>query len=208
MPVVLGEANYEGEANPGTDGGSVGNLRKQEYWTLLSGGTGQFYGHFQTDRTNWSNLSQIDSVGVTQLRYLTSLFSTIHWWNLVPDQSHQLVTAGYGTYRASATDLHNSTYATTAWIPDGSVSLTFTPVSTTLTVAVSKFNSSVTARWWDPTSGVFTAVSGSPFPNTGVRNFTTPGMNGEGGSDWVLVLAATAGARAPSAPTNLKIQPK
>ena len=191
-PIFLGEANYEGEDDFGTDGGSLGNLRKQEYWTMLSGGIGQIYGNFQTDRTDWTSLSQIDTAGVAQLEYATRLFNTIPWWNLVPDQTHQIVTGGYGTYRANAIDISNSTYATTAWIPDGSASITFAPVATTLTVAISKFKGPITARWMDPTSGAFRTVNGSPFPNTGTTNFATPGNNNEGTSDWVLVLTTQA----------------
>ena len=198
MPIFLGEANYEGEHDPNTDGGSVRNLRKQEYWALLSGATGQIYGHFQTDRTDWSNLREIDTTGVTQLGYATRLFVGLAWWNLVPDQRHQIVTAGYGIFRSNATDLHNSTYATTAWIPDGSASITFAPVSTTLTVATYKFNGPITARWMDPTNGAFTVVQGSPFPNSGTRDFSTPGVNSEGSNDWVLVLATSAARPSPS----------
>jgi hypothetical protein len=38
------EANYEFERLPDTDGGLTQNLRRQEYWTMLSGATGQLYG--------------------------------------------------------------------------------------------------------------------------------------------------------------------
>ena len=194
-PVFMGEANYEGENLPGVDGGSLGNLRKQEYWTLTSGATGQLYGEFQTDQTDWTSLSQIDTPGVTQLSYATRLFNSVAWWNLVPDQTHQVVTAGYGTYRADALDISNSTYATTAWVPDGSVSITFAPVSTTLTLSMSKFKGAVTARWMDPTNGVFTTVNGSPFPNTGSRAFATPGNNSGGDADWLLVLTTQTTGR-------------
>jgi hypothetical protein len=37
------EANYEFERNANADGGSPANLRHQEYWTMLSGATGQLY---------------------------------------------------------------------------------------------------------------------------------------------------------------------
>jgi hypothetical protein len=194
-PTFMGEANYEGEHLSCCDGGSLRNLRLQEYWTLTSGATGQMYGEVQTDRTDWTNISQIDTTGVTQLGYATQLFASIPWWNLVPDQGHQIVTAGYGTYRTNTTQISTSTYATTAWIPDGSVSITFAPVSTTLRLATSKFKGPITARWMDPTNGTFTTISGSPFPNTGTTNFSTPGSNGEGSSDWVLVLTTQVAAR-------------
>ena len=46
--------------------------------------------------------------------------------------------------------------------------------------------------------GVYTTISGSPFANSGSRNFTTPGNNGTGTNAWVLVLE-TAGAEAKNA---------
>jgi hypothetical protein len=48
----------------------------------------------------------------------------------------------------------------------------------------------VTARWFDPTNGTFTATSGSPFTNSDSHEFTTPGNNSSGDSDWLLVLQA------------------
>jgi len=47
----------------------------------------------------------------------------------------------------------------------------------------------VTARWFDPTSATYTTVSGSPFTNTGTKQFTPPsGNHSDGANDWVLVL--------------------
>ena len=43
-PVFMVEANYEFEnVGPDTDGGSTQNLRRQEYWAMLSGAAGQLY---------------------------------------------------------------------------------------------------------------------------------------------------------------------
>ncbi len=58
----------------------------------------------------------------------------------------------------------------------------------TLTVNMAQLSGVATARWFNPTSGVYTTISGSPFANSGSRNFTTPGENGTGNNDWVLVL--------------------
>ena len=44
------EASYEGEHNPGAAAGTPLQLRMQEYWTMLSGATGQFYGNKYTWR--------------------------------------------------------------------------------------------------------------------------------------------------------------
>jgi hypothetical protein len=47
-------------------------------------------------------------------------------------------------------------------------------------------------RWYDPASGKFRPIEGSPLPNRGNRQFTTPGNNadGPGNQDWVLLLEA------------------
>jgi hypothetical protein len=47
-PVFLVEANHEFQHIIHTDGGSLGNLRRQEYSTMLSGATGQIYGNKYT----------------------------------------------------------------------------------------------------------------------------------------------------------------
>ena len=59
---------------------------------------------------------------------------------------------------------------------------------------MSKLSGTVTARWYDPTAGTFTDISGSPFANSGSHNFTTPGNNADGDEDWVLVLELSVNA--------------
>jgi Putative collagen-binding domain of a collagenase len=49
----------------------------------------------------------------------------------------------------------------------------------------------VQAQWYDPTSGEYTNVHGSPLRNSGRRRFIVPGKNSEGDHDWVLVLKTT-----------------
>ena len=92
------EANYEFEHNANTDGGSAENLRRQEYWTMPSGATGQLYGSKYTWRlpTGWlsSWRSRLDTPGVTQLSYMKNLFAPRKWYDLVPDQTHTVVTVG------------------------------------------------------------------------------------------------------------------
>src|SRR4029077_17214800 len=45
LPTFMVEASYEFEHNPGTQEGAPQQLRRQEYWSLLSGATGQLYGN-------------------------------------------------------------------------------------------------------------------------------------------------------------------
>ena len=190
LPVFLVEANYEFEndlsAFPGVTDTFI--LREQEYWTMTSGASGQFYGSLYTWKfaAGWQN--HLDSPGALELSYLTRLFNSIPWWNLVPDQTHQVVTIGYGTYNAGNDDLPLANYATTAWVPDGSVAIVYDVAGNALTVNLAAFNKPVTAAWYDPSSGSFNVISGSPFTNSGTRQFTPPGANHEGASDWVLAL--------------------
>jgi hypothetical protein len=62
------------------------------------------------------------------------------------------------------------------------------PTSRVITVNLSKFSAPVTARWYDPANGTFTSIAGSPFANSGSRQFSPPGANADGDGDWLLVL--------------------
>jgi uncharacterized repeat protein (TIGR01451 family) len=188
IPTFMVEANYEYETNPVTDGGSPRILRMQEYWTMLSGATGQLYGNFYSVRfppSGWQNY--LDSVGVTQLGYMANLFGPRAWYNLVPDQTHVFVTAGYGQFTASGFIAGNN-YVTAALTPDGSFGIAYLPQGGTITVAMTNLQSNITARWFDPSANTFTNIAGSPFSNTNSQNFTSPGNNSAGNSDWVLLL--------------------
>ena len=210
MPVFQGESNYETANNTNQlndtkygKGGTAANafITRQENWyTMTSGGAGTEFGnqhvnHFDTTSPTWQ--SQLDTTATLQVKYLPKLFNQLQWWNLVPDQSHKIVTAGSsGTYNASNENLYLATYATAAWVPDStnaslaSAAIVYTPVSTTLTINMGMFSKTMTASWYDPTTGNSTAIPGS-FPNIGTQNFMTPSgthTDGTGTNDWVLVL--------------------
>lgn len=188
-PTFMVEANYEFEHNGGTDGGSTQNLRRQEYWSALSGTTGQLYGsaHSWTLLSDWK--TRLDTVGIQQFQYVRRLMVHRRWYNLVPDFKHQLLTAGYGTYSKDGS-ITTDTFATAASTPDGKTALIYMPNTRTLTIDMSKMSGPVTARWYDPAAGLFTDIPGNPLSNTGSRNFTPPGPNADGDGDWVLMLKA------------------
>jgi hypothetical protein len=200
QPVFLTEATYESDDNTSW-GGDVGTpyiLRLQEYWTMLSGGAGQLYGNAKTwgAKGNW--LNDLDTTGVTQLRYGTNLFSAHAWYNLVPDQNHTVVTAGYGTFMQAMPLLSNNSYVTAASTPDGKLAMAYIPVHETITVNLSQLSGLVTATWYDPTMGTYTAVYGSPFINSGTMQFAPPGTHSDGYADWVLVLETNSGSSTPT----------
>jgi hypothetical protein len=194
VPVFLIEATYELEHNC-----TPAILRRQEYWTNLSGATGQVYGNGAIWPFNSRWKTQLDSPGAVQMAYVKALFEPRAWYNLVPDQNHTVVTAGCGTFDATTSEanrfLMNSDYVTAARTPDGSLVLAYLPTPRPVTVDMTRLRGRVTARWYDPSHGVYAPIAGSPFPNTGTRSYTPPGKNGDGDGDWVLVLETRRPAR-------------
>ncbi|MDA9503457.1 hypothetical protein XI09_01090 [Bradyrhizobium sp. CCBAU 11386] len=214
--VFLVEANYELEQQPNTDGGSAQNLRRQEYWTMLSGAAGQLYGS-----RNWSFeegwRTDLNTRGAIELRYMKDLFARRRWYDLIPDQTHSVTKAGYhwlaesvakltaylGSYRVSNSvrrrflsfkastrfgSITTNSYAATARTSDGSLVITYLPTARAANIDMSKLAATAIAHWFDPTNGRYTSVEGSPFANKGVRQFSPPGVNSAGDSDWVLLL--------------------
>jgi len=216
LPVYLDEANYEYENNtkglspwPGGPPQGAPNatytqvVRLQAWWTLTSGGVGQLYGshYIWGFADGWQ--SNLDSPGAGQIQYINSFFNSIPWQNLVPDQTHKVVTSGYGTYNASGLNQLTNNYATTAWVPDGSLAVVYNPQGNALTVNLGVFSGQVTAQWYDPSGGTYSAISSSPLANSGTHTFSIPGNNHSGKPDWVLLLQTGIAASKPSAPTGL-----
>lgn len=205
VPVYLVEGHYDLEA-VGTpyDYGTPEVLRRQEYWTMLSGGTGQFYG----SRYTWSLTPgwdfYLDTLGVTQMEIWKKFFLSLPWQDLIPDQQHTILTAGYGTFGSDEIHLDKegldasytlrvsqSDYATTARTQDGAVAVIYLPTARTVTVDMSHMSGPTSAEWFDPTDGKRTALSGGPFSNSGSREFTPPKQNHARDEDWVLLLKAS-----------------
>jgi chitodextrinase len=203
-PTFMVEANYEFEHNA-ADQGTPQILRRQEYWTMLSGAAGQLYGNGYTwpFQSGWQ--SHLDTPGSDQIAHVNALFAPRPWFNLIPDQNHTVVIAGNGTY-ADSGSLGGNDYLTAARTPDGALVLAYMPTIRTITVDMTKLGSQANAAWYDPSRGTSTPIAGSPFPNTGTRAFAPPGNNGDGDGDWVLVLEATSvphDTTAPSVPAGL-----
>jgi len=205
MPTYLAEAHYDLEdVGTPSDYGTPEVLRRQEYWTMLSGGVGQFYGnHFTWSfPPGWD--SHLDTVGVSQLTIWKDFFLSLAWQNLIPDQKHTVFTAGFGTFgnnvivfipKTLATRMlprvSESDYATAARTADGSYVITYMPTARQITINMNSLKGFAKAEWFDPTNGTYLPIQGGPFPNTGNRQFAPPGNNHAGDSDWVLLLNAS-----------------
>jgi Protein of unknown function (DUF4038)/Putative collagen-binding domain of a collagenase len=180
QPVVMIEANYEEENNDGGPRTTDVTMRRQEYWTLTSGATGQLYGNKHTwglQNSDWKR--HFDTPAVDQLALMAKLVKGKPWHELVPDESNSFLVDGAGTYTAEG-DVLDSDYATAAITPDGTFGLVYVPTSRTIEVDMSKMAEGAVARWFDPTDGSFRdAPSGE-----------TPGKNAAGDEDWILVVEA------------------
>ena len=131
----------------------------------------------------------LDTPGSAQVRHLARLFNGLPWFRLVPDQGHRVVTSGYGTFQTEG-NVASSSYVTTAATPDGTLAISYLPAGGAITVDMSRLGGSANARWYDPSKGTYSVVSGSPFRTSGSLRISAPGANGDGDPDWVLVLQA------------------
>ncbi|HEY3499968.1 MAG TPA: glycoside hydrolase family 140 protein [Polyangiaceae bacterium] len=175
-PHFMMESNYEEE-----HGSTPSMLRGQAYYALLTGAFGHVFGHYQI----WQFLSTwrgaLGSPGSTGMSHFRALFEGIAWTTLIPDQDHEILTGGLG-------EEGSREYAVLAASADGSLAVAYLPTVRGATIDLGRLAGPVRARFYDPSDGSFSEVSGSPFDASGSRTFTAPGDNASGASDWVLVL--------------------
>jgi hypothetical protein len=117
------------------------------------------------------------------MKHVQALFEPRAWYDLVPDQDGSVLTDGRGKFGSFD-------YVSAARTPDGKLVMAYLPDKRTVTVDMTKLSGPAVARWYDPASGRFQEIAGSPLTNQGTKRFTTPGENsdGSGNDDWVLVL--------------------
>jgi hypothetical protein len=116
---------------------------------------------------------------------LRTLFSTLPWWQLVPDTANELVTAGRGRELTTdePQDMLENDYVTAARSPDGRLAVIYLPTQRTISVNLSALAAGTRAAWIDPATG-----TSRPVPMS--ATFTTPGTNTDGRNDWLLILTA------------------
>jgi hypothetical protein len=169
-PFFLIESTYEGEHNA-----SAVQIRRQAYWAILCGGTGQFMGNRPIWLFDPGWQTAMDATGSQDMTRLNALFSSRPWNELVPDQKHEVVVDGLGEFRGLD-------YLAAARTSDGRTVIAYLPTTRTFTVDMTKISGNSAKAWWfNPRTGK--SVSAGELATTGRKQFTPPG---EG--DWVLVL--------------------
>lgn len=190
LPVFVIEDHYEdeilGSPPENVELGTPLVNRRQSYWTMTCGATGKHFGNRYIWRFHSGWQSHLNTRCVVELGYMKTLFEARRWYDLVPDQTHLVMTAGYGTF-TWAGKVSESDYATAARTLDGSLVVAYLPTIRTVTIAMASLSGPVTARWYDPTNGTYTSI-GTALRNFGERSFTPPGANSAGDGDWILLL--------------------
>jgi hypothetical protein len=122
--------------------------------------------------------------GSVAMMHWGRLFRSRPWFDLLPDQKHEVVTGGLGEF--SGLD-----YPAAGSTPDGKTVIAYMPKRRTITADMSKVSGAGAVGWWfDPRSGKATAAG--EFPTSGMRELTPP-LEG----DWVLVLDDASLKRLP-----------
>jgi hypothetical protein len=185
-PLVLIESTYENEHDSTPE-----QIRRQAYWAMTTGACGQFFGncpiwHFDgpgvfTPPTTWRYA--LDDRGSWDMVRLRNVFASLPWHRLVPDLDGALIPEGRGEGIAEAT---------AAITDDRTLAVVYVPSTGTarrpLTLDLSAFPGPIAARWYNPTDGRLTDL---PASAPGRVALSTPGDNGTGTNDWLLLLQAT-----------------
>jgi hypothetical protein len=183
-PFVLIETAYEGEHNSPPE-----QIRRQAWWAMLSGACGQFFGnnpmwHFDGPtlfpHTNtWQQA--LDSPGARDIARLGKL--KLPWPDLVPVVQNTLIKTGAG---------EGASRALAARLPDGSLTVIYIPADgqgpRELMLDLSHVARPCLALWFNPAKDSAPDKEARIQRNESQRLFRTPGDNGTGANDWVLVL--------------------
>ena len=142
MPFVLFESTYEGEHNA-----SPVQIRRQAWWALLAGATGQFYGARPVwlFDPGWRQALQLP--GAQDLARFATLVRSLPWDQFVPDDAHRVVVGGLG-------ELHGLDTLAAATTADGRSLVAYVPSPRSIGIDASKLSGrQFGGYWWDPTSG-------------------------------------------------------
>ena len=135
-PFVYLEGFYEGEHNT-----SATCLRSQAYWSLL----GSAIGHFFSNRPMWDFWDgwqdALDSEGSNSMVEFGKLLRSRNWDRFVPDWSHEVLTAGFGS-------LTDGSCAATARTENGQSIVIYTPEQRPLTVDMGQVAGEEANAWW------------------------------------------------------------
>jgi hypothetical protein len=171
-PFFLIESTYEGEHDA-----SELQIRRQAYWSVLSGGNGHCMGNHPIWLFGPGWRDALEGPGSLAMARWGAFFRDLDWASLEPDSDDRLVVAGRGEERGLDR-------ATTAISTDGRLAVTYAPSRRPLTLDLAALEAgALTVTWFEPGSGL--TVAGGVLRGAG-RSVLTPPF----AEDAVLVLRA------------------
>ena len=196
-PPYVGAPHYPGNQNQ--------QLRERNYATFIRGGIGINFGHekwwpfgktgLYDGGPGWLGiLSEAPQVQAKHSWTLLDSFVRTSTW---ARDGGTFLKTGLGSGDNKAASGISSTSA-----------LVYFPSSRSIVVDTTAIAGAepVRLRWYDPTTGSYTAISASE-PKAASRSIAYPTAHSDGTNDWVLVVDETTGSPTPppTAPTNLRI---
>lgn len=187
-PAFMGESYYELQPRFTPPGAWPVHLcRRQAYWSILSG-AGHVYG------IETPTMDDLDLPGTLDMQRVYEVFSKRRWYDLVPDIDHRIVTQGYGTPATDTAAAHeNDDYVVAASATDGRLLMAYVPPTGTgprsITVDMNDLADVAAARWFNPTNGQYVPAGAEYYSSLAeAQPLTTPGDNGSGQNDWLLIV--------------------
>lgn len=209
-PTILFEPTYEGDGFGPPDTRVA--MRFYQWSCILAGSTaGTSFG--TKGVWDWLNsaageyhwVDRLNSPGSQDMAVLFPFFGTIPWYNHKPSGTSSgylgrtLIVSGQrsgsSSINASADGNGNGT-SLVAYVPSSGTG------TQTFAVDLRGMGATTRGRWFNPVTGVYTAIGS--YPNSILsQSFTTPGDNGTGSNDWVLVVDLLDGVP-PDVTINVK----
>jgi hypothetical protein len=169
-PFILGESQYEDE--------NVGNsqiVRRQAYWSALTGATGHCYGSsVWAFEGNWKNT--LDIPGAFDMAIFYKTIMGLPWELLRPDVANEIIAEGQSEWQ-------KDDYISTAVLPNKRMMVMYMPVARTIKIRADQLRGTIMKILWiNPMTGKKT-VAGY-FSPTGIKEIKPP----NDGQDWLLVI--------------------
>jgi Protein of unknown function (DUF4038)/Putative collagen-binding domain of a collagenase len=193
IPVFLLEEPYDEEGPDGTNvnPSATQPVRRFVWWGWLSGIGGYIQGNGFIWGFNppgapfapaWAD--HLSSAGALDMGRLNSFVRSIAWQKLVPSGLAGMKTLI--TFNGASPN--EPTFVAAAAARDGTLLVAYLPPGNPgfIWVDLTVMSGPSRARWFDPTSGAYTAIG--TVPNAPNSPFTTPGTNAGGTSDWILIV--------------------
>ena len=183
MPCILIESAYEKERYT-----TAQIIRRQAYWSILAGASGEIFGHRDMYQVNKKFVQALNDPGSESMKIFQTFVQSIPWYNMKGDWAHSLFITGRGTFNSTQYP-GGEDYATAAFTPDSTLAILYMPSYRTVGINMNRFKKPVVIKWFDPSTGAYKTIP-KTFPNKGISYIKPPSFrNDKGYDDWVLIVA-------------------